>query len=102
MTEDRFNMFLDIADGLSDETDGYFPTVDEMMRHHVEEDIKKRNDRYTPILIYLSSDPFSDTYRGRNDGVGEDYRDAVKYARDVLYRYEYSKPDDNKKEKAED
>lgn len=99
MTEERYDRLLDIADTLGDETEGYFPTVDEMMRQRIEETILKHSDRYLPILLYMSGDPLSRTDNAMKDSA--EYKEAVKYARDILYKYELTEDDPEPKAKTQ-
>ena len=79
MNEREFYTLCDMAEESGDETNGYFPTVNELKAHHVEDNLPK----FLALLIYFASDPFARL--GMPDKNDPEYRETVKYAKKLLY-----------------
>ena len=79
MKEQDFYQMCDIAESSNDETNGYFPTVDELKAHHVDANMLK----YMALLFYYASDPF--TRLDMPDKNDPEYQETVKYAKKLLY-----------------
>lgn len=81
MTEQNFYRMLDIAEAFNDVSEGYYPTVEELKAHDVENNI----DKFLVILAYFASDPFTkQDIEGKHD---EEYLKTVKYSKKLLYNY---------------
>ncbi len=59
-----------------DATDGYIPTVEEM----IEKGADKEPEKYLPLLTYVASDPL----RRGNEAYTNEYRKSVEYAKKLL------------------
>ncbi len=77
--ESEFLKMCDIVDELRTLTDGYYPTVDELKAHKVEENIEK----YLLILVYYANDPL--TRAGSDTCKEEDYKETVSYCKRLVY-----------------
>ena len=82
--EADFNLMCDIMDELDDVTEGYFPTVEELSSHNVEENIQE----FLPILTYFASDPFK--RQGLPDVDNEEYKGTVSYCKRLLYNLDFA------------
>ena len=61
-------------------TDGYYPTVEDLKAHGVEENAEK----YRVILAYYASDPLTRTkHEYAND---QPYKDVVRYCKMLMYK----------------
>ncbi len=82
MTENEFYGMCDALEDSTNLTDGYYPTVEELKEKGVEEDV----ERYAPILLYFSSDPFT---REKIDGyTTNEYKEMVQYCKELVGRIE--------------
>lgn len=57
-------------------TDGYIPTVEEM----IEKGADKHPEKYLPLLSFVASDPLK---RG-NDAYTNEYKESVKFAKKLI------------------
>lgn len=80
--EDRVMEMYDVTENIKVTNDRYFPTVEEMVEHNVEKNIQK----YLPMLVFFSEDPF------RRDGIEleeeeqEKYDAMVSYVKKIMYK----------------
>lgn len=82
MNEDEFYKMLDIVEQFSDVTSGYYPTVEQLQSHKVEE----MGETSLPFLAYYASDPLKKA--GLPDADVKEYRDAVAYCKKLLAEVE--------------
>ena len=81
MKEEQFYKACDKVDGLpKDFTGGYYPTVEEIKKHNIRNDIK----RYLPIIMYFSTNPYSGTDKEDE----EEYIKTVTYCKNLLNEIE--------------
>lgn len=72
MKEEQFYKVCDKVDMLpKDFTEEYYPTVEEIKKYNIRNDIK----RYLPIIMYFSTNPYS----------GTDIEDEEEYIKTVAY-----------------
>lgn len=86
MTEEEFYNLEDKVDELGDVTSGYYPTVEELKKSHV--DIHP--EQFIPILLYFSEDPFK--RNGRIEKDNPDYRELVTFSKKTLYGLDFEEP----------
>lgn len=80
MKESEFYELLERVERLEDATDGYFPTVEELIANGVE----KNPEKFIPLLSYFSTDPFT---RNHIEGAEtKDYLDTVTFCKKLLYK----------------
>lgn len=78
MKENEFYDICDKVECLKDATDGYFPTVDELKAHGVEEDASN----FVHLIAYFASDPFNrDDIECKNT---KDYKELVDFCKKIL------------------
>ncbi len=77
--EKDFYNICDFAEGIkNDFTNGYYPSVQELINKGVENNI----DIYLPILAYFSSNPFKRL--GMEEAEDEDYKELVRYCSHLI------------------
>lgn len=59
---------------------GYYPTVTELKKYDVENNVGK----YLPMLIFYANDPFNDEERKNEKGSEPKYIEMVKYVNKIL------------------
>lgn len=64
----------------ADMTDGWFPTVEELKNHNVEDKFLK----FMSIICYFSIDPFKKIEHPDKEDF--DYKETVKYCKKILYK----------------
>lgn len=81
MAEDRFIEMCEFmtAKNFGDPADGYYPTVEELKAHNVEENVEK----YKYFLAFLANDPYADTCIASE----EEYIETVRYCKKVINNY---------------
>ena len=82
MKEKDFYRLCEIVEDMGDIVNEYYPTVEELKAHRVQERIEK----FLPLLAYYAADPFKDTDSENN--MQEDYKETVKYCKKLLYTLE--------------
>ena len=78
MKESEFYEILDKVERLNDATDGYYPTVEELKMHGIEESPTK----FVPIIAYFSADPFNK--QDIECKSSKDYLELVDYCKKLL------------------
>lgn len=79
MSEIDFFHMCDVMDVVEPLDDKYFPTVEEMNRHNVPNNILD----FLPMLIYFSNDPLKD--EEMSDERREKYQESVKFIKKLVY-----------------
>ena len=82
ITEEQFYAVCDKVDVIDqDITEGYFPTVEELISHNVKEKMQT-DQQYLKFIAYYASDPLSRF--GYEVAETQEYKEAVKYVRKLL------------------
>ncbi len=81
ITEGKFFRILDAVEEIGNVTEGYFPTVEEIMHFKANENIEKN----LVILAYYASDPFKRLNLQEKDD--PEYKRTVSYCKKLLYSY---------------
>ena len=81
--ESDFLKMCDIVNELREFTDGYYPTVEEMKAHKVEENIEK----YLLILVFFAEDPL--TKLGHASSQEADYKETVSFCKRLIYKLDF-------------
>ena len=79
---EEFMKLLDIVEEFNEVTNGYFPTVEELKAHKVEEHINE----FLPILAYFASNPFERMGIDKKDDAR--YKETVSYCKRLAYQVE--------------
>ena len=83
MEEKKFYKLCDKIEELPDDfTKGYYPTVEELENHKVQDNLEE----YLPIILYISKNPYKDKYVENE----EEYQKSVKYCRDLVSKFKLS------------
>lgn len=85
MTEENFYDLEDKVEELNDVTSGYYPTVEELKKNHVD----THPEQFIPILLYFSEDPFKRNKRVEKDN--PDYKELVTFSKKTLYKLNFDK-----------
>ena len=82
MDEEKFYNMCDIVESFNDVTGGYYPTVEELRAHNVEDNMETS----LPFITYFASDPLRRA--GSSDAEDKDYQETVKYCKMLMSRVE--------------
>lgn len=81
MKEDKFFEMCDIMEEEAEMAyDKYFPTVDEIKSHNVEQNLEK----YLPMLLYFSNDPFEKEGIELDENEQDAYYEMIDYVNELI------------------
>lgn len=82
MEESKFYDICDAMEKVEVTTDHYFPTVEEIKEHDVENNLEK----YLPMLIFFSEDPFAREGIELDEFEEKEYKEMVSYVKRIIYQ----------------